>query len=580
MRDETPASSPQDAVKALELRPGLTVDIMATEPDTEQPLYLSWDSRGRLWVTLYRQYPFPAGLQIVSYDQHLRAIFDKVPEPPPKGVKGADRVVVFEDKDGDGFFDGHKVVLDGLNMATAAIKGAGGIWVMNPPYLLFYPDKNDDDVPDGDPEVCLSGFGLEDTHAVANSLQFGPDGWLYGAVGSTTTGNISSRVTKNVRFEGQHIWRYHPQTHVFEVYAEGGGNTFSLEIDAQGRFFSGTNGNQRGIHYEQGMSGVKNFGKHGPAANPYAFGYFDHLETKSDGKRFSQAFCIYDSALMSKLFGGHIIAANSLQNLVYASRLIPTGSTFRVEDDPLLLSSKDRWFRPVDTKVGPDGGIWMADWYDTRLSHVSPVDDWDKVRGRVYRVRPADKVAALKPFNLHQASVDDLIARLSSPDKWFRRQAGLELCWRGESTALPKLELLARDPKNAHALDALFALQMLGGLRDDIANKLLLHPDPYVRRWVVRPRHLHDRRRVRLQHGRDGEQGPQRLQRQATCSPRRRPRPTPTIAAIEADHRARIFPQLDRQPHHLPRLVPALPQGRAHGLPRPGIHLRPALARR
>ena len=112
---------------------------------------MSWDSRGRLWVMQYLQYQFPAGLKIVSYDQHLRALFDKVPEPPPKGVKGADKVVVFEDTDGDGFFDKHKVVLDGLNIATAAIKGAGGIWVMNAPYLLFYPDANDDDVPDGDP---------------------------------------------------------------------------------------------------------------------------------------------------------------------------------------------------------------------------------------------------------------------------------------------------------------------------------------------------------------------------------------------------------------------------------------------
>ena len=186
---------------------------------------------------------------------------------------------------------------------------------MNPPYLLFYPDANDDDVPDGDPQVMLSGFGLEDTHSVASSLRWGPDGWLYGANGSTTTGNVSSAVTKNVNFQGQHIWRYHPKTKVFEIFAEGGGNTFSTEIDAQGRVFSGTNGAQRGMHYDQGMSGVKGFGKHGPPLNPYAFGYFDHIETKSDGKRFNQAFCIYDGGLMPEL-AGHFVAANSLQNMV------------------------------------------------------------------------------------------------------------------------------------------------------------------------------------------------------------------------------------------------------------------------
>ena len=122
----------------------------------------------------------------MSYDQHLRAVFDQVPEPPPKGVKGADKITVFEDKDGDGIYESHKDVITGLNIATAAIKGAGGIWVMNAPYLLFYPDANDDDIPDGDPEVALSGFGIQDTHSVANSLQFGPDGWLYGCQGVFT----------------------------------------------------------------------------------------------------------------------------------------------------------------------------------------------------------------------------------------------------------------------------------------------------------------------------------------------------------------------------------------------------------
>ena len=161
MRDNTPPTPPNEALKTFQMRDGLTIDMMASEPETCQPLYMSWDSRGRLWVMQYLQYPFPEGLKILSYDQHLRANFDKVPEPPPRGMKGADQVTVFEDTKGTGTFDKHKVVLSGLNIATAAIKGAGGIWVMNAPYLLFYPDANDDDIPDGDPQVMLSGFGLD-----------------------------------------------------------------------------------------------------------------------------------------------------------------------------------------------------------------------------------------------------------------------------------------------------------------------------------------------------------------------------------------------------------------------------------
>src|SRR5262249_54283571 len=160
--------------------------------------------------------------KVIKYDQYLRAVFDKVPPPPPNHIPGADKITVLEDTNGDGQFDKVKDVITGLNIVSAVATGHGGIWVLNPPYLLFYPDHNGDDVPDADPEVCLSGFGLEDTHSVANSLKWGPDGWLYGANGSTTTGSVSSEVTKNVSFKGQMIWRYHPNTKVFEIFAEGG----------------------------------------------------------------------------------------------------------------------------------------------------------------------------------------------------------------------------------------------------------------------------------------------------------------------------------------------------------------------
>lgn len=485
MTARTPALSPKESLKSFKVRPGLTVDLVASEPDVVQPVYMSFDSRGWLWVTQYIQFQFPAGLKIMSYDEWLLAVFDKTPEPPPKGAKGADRVALFK-PDGKGGYKKVRDAITGLNIATAALKGAGGIWVMNPPYLLFYPDANDDDIPDGDPKVCLSGFGLQDTHSVANSLQWGPDGWLYGANGSTTGGVVSSRVTKNVRVQGQHIWRYNPKTEVFEIFAEGGGNTFSCEIDAQGRVFSGTNGVFRGVHYDQGMSGEKNFGKHGMADNPYAFGYFPQIETKGDGKRFSQAFCIYDGDLMAQEFGGRFIAANALRNLVYVSERVPDTSTFKAVDEPLLLKTSDTWFRPVDLKVGPDGAIWVADWYDARLGYGYPVDSWSKTDGRIFRIRPTGASMEAKPFDLHVMPAAELVKLLGHPNKWFRRQAALELSWRNETETLPELRRLALDGNNPHAFDALCALQMLGGLTDDLAVELMRHPDPYVRRWVVR----------------------------------------------------------------------------------------------
>ncbi len=487
LADDTPPSSPEESLKKFTTRGDVVVDLMASEPALEQPLYASWDSKGRMWVMQYRQYQFPAGLKVVSYDQHLRAKFDKVPLPPPRGEKGADKVTVFEDMDGDGDFDKHTDVISGLNIASAALHGMKRIWVLNPPYLLSYPDVDGDALPDGDPEVELSGFGIEDTHSVATSLQWGMDGWLYGANGSTTTGKVSSATTKNVKWEGQCIWRFHPKTKAFEIYAEGGGNTFSLDIDSKGRVFSGTNGgNTRGMHYEQGSYGIKGWGKHGPLTNPYAFGWFDHMKHEGDNKRFPQAFVIYEGGLLGSAYEGRIIAPNSLANVVYVSERQPDGSTFRTKDEENLLSSSDRWFRPVWAGVGPDGGLYMADWYDTRLSHVRPVDDWHKTSGRLYRVRPVSGVPHLKPFDLSQAPAGDLLAYLSHSNRWFRKQAVHEIGWRDLKELQPQLIEMVQKLNEPHALDALWALDAIGGVNDEIASTLLGHPDPYLRRWAIK----------------------------------------------------------------------------------------------
>lgn len=477
MRDDTPPTPPQEALKKFKLRSDVAMDLMASEPEVEQPLYGSWDSKGRFYVTQYRQYQFPAGLKIISYDQHLRAKFDKVPLPPPRGEKGADKITVFEDTDGDGFFDKHEDVITGLNIASAALHGTGRIWVLNPPYLLSYADADFDAKPDNDtPEVELSGFGLEDTHSVATNLQWGMDGWLYGANGSTTTGNVSSASTKNVKWEGQCIWRFHPKKKTFEIYAEGGGNTFSLDIDSKGRIFSGTNGATRGMHYEQGSYGIKGWGKHGPLTNPYAFGWFEHMRHEGDNKRFPQALAIYEGGLLGSAYEGRIIAPNALQNLVYVSQLLPDGSTFRTKDEENLMSTPDRWFRPVWAGVGPDGGFYMADWYDTRLSHVSPVDDWHKTSGRIYRVRPASGAPKLKPFDLSKASGEELLGYLGHPNEWFRKQAVHEIAWRNLTELVPALKALPM------TLDTLWALDALGA----VETPPLDSKDPYLRRWAVK----------------------------------------------------------------------------------------------
>src|SRR5690349_5669346 len=182
--------APEEALRRMKVSDGFEARLVACEPAIRQPLSMTFDVRGRLWVIQYLQYPNPAGLKPVAVDQFLRTKYDRVPEPPPRGPKGADRITILSDPDEHGRYRQAKDFITGLNLCSGLALGHGGAFVMQPPYLLFYPDRDGDDVPDADPEVLLSGFGTEDAHAVANSLQWGPDGWLYGAQGSTVTAHV------------------------------------------------------------------------------------------------------------------------------------------------------------------------------------------------------------------------------------------------------------------------------------------------------------------------------------------------------------------------------------------------------
>ena len=142
--------SPQEALKHMKVADGFEVKLVASEPQIRQPLSISFDERGRMWVIQYLQYPAPAGLKAVSVDQYLRTKYDRVPEPPPRGPKGEDRITICEDTDGDGVPDKFKDFVSGLNLASGMAIGYGGVFIVQPPYLLFYPDRNHDDVPDGD----------------------------------------------------------------------------------------------------------------------------------------------------------------------------------------------------------------------------------------------------------------------------------------------------------------------------------------------------------------------------------------------------------------------------------------------
>lgn len=492
-QDDDNPLSPQQAERSFEVPDNLEMKLVLSEPHVTQPLFMTWDSAGRMWVMEYRQYPEVAGVKMLSRDVYLRSTYDSVPKPPPFGAKGRDRISIHEDVDGDGVYDKHKTFVDGLNIASSFAIGRNGVFVTNPPYLLFYPDRNQDDVPDAAPEVLLEGFGLEDSHSVINSLRFGPDGWLYGCQGSTVTARVKrpNSTQPAIQTMGQQIWRYHPESRQFEVFAEGGGNTFGCEIDSKGNIFSGHNGGDtRGFHYVQGGYYKKGFGKHGPLSNPFAFGYFSSMKHAAVA-RFTHNFIIYEDQALPKEYHGTLFGIEPLQGQVVNSLIQPSQSSFETQDISRVVKTNDQWFRPVDIKVGPDSSIYIADMYEQRIDHSSHyAGRIDRTSGRIYKLQSknAAKNHAATPSRTNFASltIQSLIESLKSESRTNRQTIQRILADRKDVSIAPELIRLIHESPPQTALEMLWALHSCDGLTDSVAPELLQHSDQHVRAWTIR----------------------------------------------------------------------------------------------
>jgi putative membrane-bound dehydrogenase-like protein len=487
--------APSEAVAHMTLPAGFQARLVASEPDIAQPVAIEFDDRGRLWVIQYLQYPNPAGLERVKVDRYSRTAYDKVPEPPPRGPKGADRITILGQQGQDGKATGAKDFVNGLNLASGIAFGHGGVFVLQVPYLLFYPDRNRDDIPDSNPEVLLTGFGMEDAHSVANSLTWGPDGWLYGCQGSTVTAKI-----RGIEFQ-QGVWRYHPITKKFELFCEGGGNSWGLDFDKDGELIYSTNlGEYRMLHAVQGGYYWKSFGKHGALHNPYTYGYFEHVPYKNfTGGHVTVGGIIYQGDSFPEQFRGKYIAGDLLGHSVQWHYIEPWGSTFRSGYGSELLTPHDTWFASSDVTMGPDGSVFVADWYDKRTAHPDPDADWDRSNGRVYEISaaqpPFDSIARnLKEserrndeFDLRSLPSRRLVELLGSSNDWFVRKARRVLADRRDRSVIPVLRKQVLMSTNDHlALESLWALYVSGGFDQKLATKLLKHRNPAIRRWTVR----------------------------------------------------------------------------------------------
>ena len=490
-----PSLPPKESAAKLHAAQPFAVDLLLHEPLIAQPFYVSFDERGRMWVTQSRQYPYPAGLKMLSRDKYYRSHYDRIPPPPPHHDRGADIVSIHESSRHDGVYDRHAVFLDGLNMADAALRGRGGVWVMHTPYLLFYPDANSDDVPDGPPEVRLSGFNFEDSHAIANGLVWGPDGWLYGAQGSTSSCTVrrpglDPETDPGVSFTGCMVWRYHPESRAFEIFSEGGGNNFGLEFDADGRLFTGHNGGStRGFHFVQGgfyqKQGVDP-GKYGPPRNPYAFGEFHALFSTDTIVRFTHFGAFANGTAMPVEARGRLFALDPLHNLVTNTQMVGRGSSFETRDGEPALQSDDAAFRPVFVTASPDGSLCICDMYEYYIAHGQHYQNQiDPTTGRIYRLRGSNATLETDT-DLSAKTPQELLRLLSHRNVWHRRTAVRLIGEQKDAALVPHLKKRIASDDAVASLHALWALHQSAGLDDATALAAVASPHPAVRTWGVR----------------------------------------------------------------------------------------------
>jgi putative membrane-bound dehydrogenase-like protein len=475
--------SGEEAARAMSLPPGFRVDLCAAEPDVCQPIAMAFDDRGRLWVAEAYGYP------------------NRLPDDQAR-----DRILIFEDTDGDNKFDKRTVFVEGLNLVSGLELGFGGVWVGAAPYLLFIPDKDGDDRPDSKPQVLLDGWGYEDTHETLNAFNWGPDGWLYGCHGVFTHSNVGKpgATEKERKRINAGIWRYHPTRHEFEIFAEGTSNPWGVDFNDRGHAFCTACVIPHLYHVIQGAHYQRQAGQH---FNQFVF---DDIKTIAKhrhwvGSQWSDA----DRAKSDSIGGGHAHAGAMLylggawperyrnqlfmHNIhgarVNQDKLARDGSGYVGDAAPDFCFANDIWSQMISLAYGPDGQVTMIDWYDRNQCHHKNTEGHDRGNGRIFKISYGDA----KPVQVDLKKLTDaqLIEHLQNTNQWYARHARRILQERATDKALASdtskqlQSLLNNDQPPAARLLALWTLHAAAALSAEDYRELLSDKNEDIRSWAV-----------------------------------------------------------------------------------------------
>jgi len=489
-------TTPEEALQGMTLSDGFTATIFAAEPDIHQPIALATDDRGRLWVVENYTYAESA----TNFDNRMR-----------------DRVVILEDIDGDGTFDKRTVFWDQGRRLTSVEIGYGGVWLLDAPNLLFIPDANKDDIPDGEPVVMLDGWDDNAArHTIVNGLRWGPDGWLYGRNGIMAISRVGvpgSTPDQRLPIDCG-IWRFHPQRHKFEVVCVGTTNPWGMDWDENGQMFFINTVIGHLWHVVPGARFRRMYGEH---FNPHTYGIIEqtadhfHWDTKElwhdirkDGKTImtkttdeaggGHAHCgmtILQGRPFPEKLQGSVLALNLHGRRINRDTLHRHGATYTARHAADFLKVADPWYRGVEIITGRDGELFIADWSDVGECHDN--DGIHRTSGRIYRLTMeqnlGDKQPAVGPID--QLNNQQLAEHVASEWEWLSRQCLLELAERAAESAIsPEIHqhLLTKfrsSESEQKRLRRLWALNVTGGATDDFLADCLDDPSEHVRCWAI-----------------------------------------------------------------------------------------------
>jgi putative membrane-bound dehydrogenase-like protein len=497
--------SPQDACDKATLPPGFKMHVFAAEPDVVQPIAFSLDHRSRVWVAEGLTYPVRRG----KPPEDTRPAGSDRSKPTPEQLKdifgGADRILIFEDTDGDNKADKRSVFLENLNLVSGLEVGFGGVWIGAAPYLLFVPVKDwDHPAPAGDPQILLDGWNYwSDTHEVLNTFSWGPDGWLYGDHGVFCPSYVGKpgAPESERQWVDAGIWRYHPIRHQFEIFTEGGSNPWGFDFDEHGQAWAEMCVIPHLFHMVQGARILRQGGQHycvnadETARNeahrdtrsrkpvyPYAYADIqqsgDHVHWSGNagphaanarsaaagGGHAHAGMMVYLGDSWPDEYRGKLIMGN-----IHGQRLnmdIPErrGSGFVGHHGKDFINFNDSWSQTLNQRYDQDGSVYVIDWYDANQCHHGRIEGHDRSNGRIYKV-VYDNTATSK-IDLFHADADQLLGLQFVKNDWPVRQARqvlLELTQSGKPSARDALTqvrqklLEALDPDQTGVVPAWYA---------------------------------------------------------------------------------------------------------------------------